>query len=90
MKKAFERLSRLCFWIVLLAVPIFIFDITYRDDRKTTFPGCCATGVRGAVEKLVLDLPLGFVIAPSILLPRSLILDGIIVPPSLMNPIIFR
>jgi hypothetical protein len=73
MNKLFQRLCLICFCIVLAAIPIGIFEITYLNEPKATFLGCklgelaafgCDTGTLSIVKEIILNLPLGLMIAP--------------------------
>src|SRR3982074_592362 len=94
MKNVFKWLCLVCFCIVLAGAAIGIFELTLLNDPKAKVFGCsvgefaniqCGGGVLSAVEETVLNLPLGFVIAPAFLIHPSMILNDILVPPS-MHP----
>jgi hypothetical protein len=94
MKNALKWLCLVCFCIVLTAVPLGIFELVGLGPPGATFLGCgvtelatinCGGGALHAVEEIILNLPIGFLIAPAFLLHPSIILSDILVPPS-MHP----
>jgi len=93
MKNVLEWLCLVCFCFVLAAVPLGIVEVVVLDSGATLL-GCrgselaiinCGGGALHAVEEIILNLPLGFVVAPAFLLRPSIILNDILVPPS-MHP----
>lgn len=84
MKNIFKWLCLICFCIVLAAVPLFAFELVALNSPNATVLGCGAgelaniCGALHAVEELILNLPLGFVIAPAFLIHPSIILNDIL------------
>jgi hypothetical protein len=92
MKNGLEWLCLACFCFVLAAVPLGIVEAVALDSGATLL-GCRGSewaiincgGALHAVEEIILNLPLGFVVAPAFLVRPSMILNDILVPPS-MHP----
>jgi hypothetical protein len=76
MNKLFKRLCLICFWIVLAAVPLGIFEILYFHDPKATLLGCqfgeyainCDDRPLQHFKEIILNLPFGFMLAPAIVI----------------------
>jgi hypothetical protein len=91
MKDVLEWLCLVCFCLVLAAIPLGIVEVVVLDSGATLL-GCrggelaiinCGGGALHHVEEILLNLPFGFVVAPAFLLRPSIILNDIIVPPSM-------
>ena len=85
MNTIFKRLCLICFYIVLAALPLGIFELVYFSDPKATFLGCrvgeyaniyCDDQPFQHLKEIILNLPFGFVIAPAF-----------VVRPSTLNPL---
>src|ERR1039457_3401713 len=71
MQKLFHWLSPVFFCVVLIAIPIGIFELLYLSEPKATFIGCrvgdyaiyCDDRPLKYVKEIILNLPLGLLLA---------------------------
>jgi hypothetical protein len=83
MQKVFNWLCLVCFCVVLIAVPIGIFELLYLNEPKATFIGCrvgdyaiyCDDRPLKYVKEIILNLPLGLLLAPPMVVRSSAILN---------------